>query len=299
MSTDNHPSASQIAAFLGLPLHGSDVAITRVVPLAQLQDNCLGFARDFRPDFLEIINQHPASLVICSPPYAGKVRASHLLVGNPRLAFLRAVQEFFYSAPPAAIHPTAVVDPTARLGREVSLGPGTVVGAGARLGDRTRLGSNVVIAPGVVIGADCVIKSNTVIGEDGFGYELNDLGQPERFPHIGTVVIEDNVHIGACSTVEKGTIDKTLICQNVKIDDLVQIGHNTVTGPNTLVMAGTIICGGAVVGRNCWLAPNTTLKDGVRMGDFSQTGLGAVVINDVPERVVVIGVPARLLRDKL
>jgi UDP-3-O-[3-hydroxymyristoyl] glucosamine N-acyltransferase len=111
-------------------------------------------------------------------------------------------------------------------------------------------------------------------------------------------VLEDGVWLGACTTIERATLGTTRLCANVKVDDLVQIGHNTTTGANTLIMANTVICGGAFIGRDCWIAPNSVIKQKVHIGNRVTVGLGAVVIRDVPDGVVVAGVPAKPLQGK-
>lgn len=288
--------ASEVAAALNLRLIGADVKIERLAAITELRDASMSFANTFRADYLKIIKGVPNSLVICSPEYAEKIHTTHLLSGNPRLAFLRAAKHFFYVHPHPQIHPSSIVDPTAKLGRDISIGPGTVIESGVTIGDRTELRSNVIIKSGVTIGADCLIKSNAVLGEEGFGYEIDEHGVPEHFPHFGTVCLDDGVHIGSGTAVDRATLGTTKICKNAKIDNLVHIAHNAVIGQNTLVIAGSVVCGGAVLGRNCWLAPNSVIKEGVRVGDFSMVGLGAVVVKNVPEQVLVVGVPAKILR---
>ena len=143
------------------------------------------------------------------------------------------------------------------------------------------------------VGKNCVIKDNTVIGSEGFGFEYDEKGIPMHFPQIGEVVIGDNVWIGSNTTIERGTFEKTVIGNNILIEDVVQIGHNCIIGNNTFISGGVIICGSVIVGKNCWLAPNSVIREGIQIGDRGFVGLGAVVVKDVPEGDIVVGNPAK------
>jgi len=292
------PCAADLAAFLDAKLFGKDLPIEKIVPIRLLEPHALSFAVHYDEQSVELMNRHPESLVICAPDYKGRVKASLILSDHPRLDFLRCLDRFFSPERETGIDPTAVVHPRAALGERVSIGAHSVVGSDVQIGDDTRICHHVVLDGKVTIGSHCVIKSNAVIGEEGFGFAYDEFGVPMHFPHIGSIEIGDRVWIGACSTVERATIHKTILETNVKIDDLVQVGHNCRIGAGTLIMASSVICGGAVVGSGCWLAPNTTVKEKVRVGDRAYTGLGSVIIEDVPDNVVVVGNPAKVLRTR-
>lgn len=288
--------ASEIALFLGKKLLGKDLLITRLVPISSLTRNCLSFASEFHQEYVEIINRHPASLIICSEDYQQKLQSSYIISTNPRLDFLRTVGKFIKPSQQISIHPSAIISDQSKIGKGVGLGSHTFIGPNVEIGDNTVIQHNVVILGPVKIGKNCYIKSGAVIGEEGFGFEYDESGIPQHFPHIGSIEIGNNVWLGACSTIERGTLAKTAIEDNVKIDDLVQIGHNSLVGQNTLIMAGTVICGGAVIGKNCWIAPNSTVKEKIKIGDHAFLGLGCVVIEDVSPETVVVGNPAKKLR---
>jgi len=290
--------AAEIAQFLKAQLFGPDLLIGRITPIHLLASHALSFAGTYNEEYVSWISACPTSLVICTPEYKDKIAASYVISDQPRLDFLRVIGHFYAPASARGTSPLARINPSARLGKDVAVGANSAIGPNVTVGDGTAIFENVVVSGEVTIGKRCILKSNCVIGEEGFGFAYNEFGVPEHFPHIGSIEIGDDVWIGACSTVERATIDKTVIGSNAKIDDLVQIGHNCVVGANCLVMAGSILCGGAVLGRGCWIAPNTTVREKVHLGDAAYTGLGAVVIKDVPDNMIVVGNPARQLRKR-
>jgi len=294
----NRIMASDIAGFLGAKLFGEDLEVLSVCPIDQVESNTLTFARQYKVEYAAEINKNPLSLIICNEEYMDKIRASYIVSDNPRLDFLRVIEHFFAEKEDIQMDKSARIHPEATLGKDLSIGAFSVIGPQVVIGDGGRIGNNVVIIGKVKIGNGCVIKSNAVIGEDGFGFEYSHFGIPQHFPHIGSVEIGNNVFIGSCSTVERATIAKTIIADNVKIDDLVQIGHNSTIDDNSLIMAGSIICGGAFVGKRCWIAPNSTIKEKVRVNDNVKIGLGSVVIRDVPEKSTWAGNPAKEIKKR-
>jgi UDP-3-O-[3-hydroxymyristoyl] glucosamine N-acyltransferase len=212
--------------------------------------------------------------------------------------------------------PTATVAPDARLGRNVAIGPGAVVGAGAAIGDRTALCANAVVAAGCTIGSDCVLAEgvvvrgrsvignrvrigpNSVIGYDGFGFQTAD-GVHRRFPHIGNVVIEDDVEIDACSCIDRGKFGSTRIGRGAKIDNLVQVAHNCNIGPGSIIVAQVGIAGSAKLGRYCVLAGQVGLVDNITLGDGVQVGAQGGVTRSIPAGQKCTGMPARPVREML
>jgi len=296
MGKNDKVKASDIANFLNAKLFGKNINIENAVPIHSLSPNSLSFVKKFEDSYINLINENHNSLIICNEEYKDKIKSSFIISDNPRLDFLRVIKEFFTSEHDTGIHPTANVHPDSKIGKKVFIGAHVNIGPEVSIGDNTIIEHNVVIMGKVIFGKGCVVKSNSVIGAEGFGFEYNEYGIPEHFPHIGSIEIGDNVWIGACSTIERATIDRTIISSNVKIDDLVQVGHNCFIGNNTLIMAGSIICGGAKIGSNCWIAPNTSIKEKLKLGDNAFTGLGAVVINDVPNNTKMVGNPAKELK---
>lgn len=290
--------ASEITKYLNTDFTGRDVSICEVVSYVNFRPNTLTFAKTFREDILNRIKDVEGGIVICAPQYKDHLNGTYIISQNARLDFLRIVKNYFSPETPRGISEFAIIDKTAKIGKNAYIGPYSYIGPGVVIGDECNIHNNVVIAGMTKIGNRCTIKSNSVIGEAGFGFEYNEFGKPEHFPHIGGVVIGDNVWIGACSTIERAAIDNTIVGNDVKIDDKVQVGHNSVVHDNTLLMAGSVLCGGCVVGRNCWIAPNTVIKEKVKVGENVYTGLGTVIIDDVQNNVVVAGVPAKVIKSR-
>lgn len=211
-----------------------------------------------------------------------------------RLDFARVVDRFFAgSPPPPGIHLSAVVAPDARIAPSASVGPLCTVGDHVEIGAGCVLHAGVHVYPRVRIGNHVIIHSGTVIGAEGFGYERDEEGRLVRIPHVGGVVIEDHVEIGANTAIDRGAIDDTVIGEGARIDNLVHIAHNVRVGADAAVIAHAMVAGSVKLGDRAWIAPASTLRDGIAVGDDAVVGLGAVVTRDVPAGETVLGSPAR------
>ena len=263
-----------------------------------------------------------ASAVVAGDFADGATGKALVIVKNPRLAFARAAVLLREGEQrPVGIHPLAVVHPSARIGAGVSvdaraviaedavLGEGCRVGAGAVVGRGVRLGTdcevypNVTIYPATSIGDRVVIHAGAVLGSDGFGYVRDgETGRYEKSPQIGTLRIEDDVEIGANTTIDRGALDATVIGRGSKLDNLVHVGHNVVIGENVVVAAQVGISG------------SSTIEDGVviagqvGIGDHARVGAGVILGGQcgvLPQKIVrgpgemFWGTPARPLREYL
>jgi len=235
--------------------------------------------------------------VVCNEAVAAIIDperdATLLIAVNARLAFMRAARTFF--APPgpeAGVHPSAVVASDALVDPTAHIGPGVVVGSGSRIGANAVLHPNVVIYDRVTIGARVIVNAGTVIGADGFGYERNEAGELEKFPHRGGVIIEDDVEIGSNTSIDRGTLRNTVIRQRARIDNQVHIAHNVVVGEDAAVIAQAMIGGSVVIGARAWLAPASVVMNQVGVGADATVGLAAVVVKAVPDGQTVMGSPA-------
>jgi len=217
-----------------------------------------------------------------------------IVVPNPRLAFMRAVARFFPpERPRGGIHPTALIDDSATIDPGASIGAFCVVGPGCTVDADTILHPHVTLIADVRIGCRVTIASGTVIGADGFGYERNERGELEKFPHIGGVVIADDVEIGSNTSIDRGTLDATRIGARARIDNQVHIAHNVVVGEDAAIIAQAMIGGGVRIGDRAWIAPSATIMNQVAIGADAVVGLGAVVVKSVAEGVTVMGSPAQ------
>lgn len=235
--------------------------------------------------------------LLCASSLADAVRlpdTSVLECENPRLSFMRAVRLFFPAAlPKPGIHPSAVVHPTARIHSTASIGPHCTIGADCIVGEGTVLHPNVTLYEKVSVGRNVRINSGTVIGADGYGYERNEIGELEKFPHIGGVEIGDGVEIGSNTSIDRGTLGNTRILEGAQIDNQVHVAHNVVVGARTAIIAQAMIGGSVKIGDASWVAPAAVIMNQVRIGARATVGLGAVVTKDVDDGQTVMGSPAQ------
>lgn len=288
--------ALEIAKFLGKEIVGSDRDI--LIPCSV--DNCIDggliFIKRYDENVLSKLSKWQELTAIVTEDYYGKLSCTYIISENPRLDFARVLQEFFVSSTSSSIADTAQIGSSVSIGINVSIGVYSIIGNNVIIGDGTEIRHHVVIGDNTVIGNNCLIKSNTVIGEEGFGFERDEKGVPIRIPHLGKVIIGDNVEIGALNTVMRGTIDDTFIEDNVKTDDHVHIGHNVQVGKGCLITACAEISGSARIGDKTWLGPNSSIMNGISIGRNCFIGLGTVVTKSLPDNVVAAGCPARVIR---
>lgn len=246
------------------------------------------------------ISKTRATIVICDE----KVQLSpellatkcFIVVENPKLAYLRVVDRYFTELPPYERHPSAIVHPEAQVHPKTYIGPLTYIGRSI-VGEGTIIYGHCHIYDKVEIGKRVIIHAGAIIGADGFGYSRNDEGALEKFPHIGGVVIEDDVEIGANTCVDRGTLGNTLIHASAKVDNLVHIAHNCVIGKHAAVIANAMIGGSTIIGDYGWVAPSAALMNGLTIGERATIGLGAVVTKNVPDGETWAGIPAQPLKD--
>ena len=291
-------TGSVVARVLGKPLQGKSNAIRKPADLDGCTAGDLVWVRSCSAERLKSLEHGCPALVICDEETARSTTVPSIVSANPRLDFIKVLNALFSTGSAGIIHPKAEVSPAAKIGTNVSIGAFACIGPDVTIGNDCVIGSGVAIEGAVTVGERCRIKANSAIGGQGFGFEYDEDGTPLHFPHLGKIVIEDDVWIGACSTVELAALGTTRIGAGCKVDDLVQVGHNVTVGKNTLIMANVVICGGAVIGEKCWIAPNSVIKQKLVIGNGVTLGLGAVVLKNVADNLVVAGVPARPLAGK-
>ncbi len=288
--------SGELAKILGGELVGEDVVVERPCTLDNPQPHGVGFIKVVDAAVVERLRAHPKSVFLVSEK--GQLSGPHIVVANPRAAFARVLQEYFVPRPVPGIASTASIAPDAVIGRDVVIGEFCVIGPGARIGDGTELRHHVVIGPRVQVGSRCLIKSNTVIGEEGFGIDRDEQGNNVRIPHLGSVIIGNEVELGALNTVCSGTIDPTVVGNFVKTDDHVHIAHNCRIGDNCIITACAELSGSVTLGRDVWLGPNCSIMNGVTIGERTFVGLGSVVLKNCEPNGVYAGVPAERKRDR-
>jgi UDP-3-O-[3-hydroxymyristoyl] glucosamine N-acyltransferase len=191
----------------------------------------------------------------------------------------------------AAIGPFAVVGPGARLGAGVVVGAGAVIGDGSVIGDDTRLMPRVVLYPGTQIGARCLIHAGAVLGADGFGFATSG-GTHRKVPQLGRVVVDDDVEIGANTTIDRGTLGETRIGRGTKIDNLVMVAHGASIGPHGLLAAQAGISGSTRIGSHVTVAGQSGAAGHLRLGDHVVVAAKSAVFADVADGAFVAGIPA-------
>jgi UDP-3-O-[3-hydroxymyristoyl] glucosamine N-acyltransferase len=204
--------------------------------------------------------------IVCDDPYAYYARVSQIF--NPR-----TLQE-------PGVHPSAVVAPGARLGARVSIGPGCVVGAGASIGDDSCLYPRVVVYPGCSIGARCILQAGAVIGSDGFGNARYE-GRWIKIPQLGSVRIGDDVEIGANTTVDRGHLGDTVIEEGARLDNQIQVGHNTRIGAHTAIAGCVGIAGSADIGMRCTLGGAAMILGHLKIVDDVHVAAGTLISRSI------------------
>ena len=322
---------SDLAGKLACLLVGDgNIAVSTVSSLQSANSTSLVFVDDAK--HLDAALASPAAAVIVGEFAAGesaagelaahaKSRKPLLIAKQPRLAFARAARLLSQTAARGrGIHPSAIVGastiggnvdigPCAIVGERVSIGEGSTLGAACVIGDDVEIGNdcrvdaNVTIYPGSKLGNRVVVQSGAVLGSDGFGYVRDDeTGRYEQFPQVGRLVIEDDVEIGANSTVDRGALDETRIHRGTKIDNLVHVGHNVQIGEDVVIAAQTGISGSSViedrviVGGQVGIADHVRIEEGAILGAQSGIPTKKVIRG---KGVVFWGTPARPIREYL
>lgn len=310
-----HPAtttAAQLAAHLGGQLEGDDRPVTALADPTQPTPGgvvVLGSAAELGA--LAAHAQAPNLGVLVLPDGLGAPRFCPVIrVRDPRLAFAQLSARFAPPPPPPHLSGGAHLSPGATLGENVSVEPGAVVGEGAAVGAGSRVGAGCVVGAGVHIGPDCVLHANVtlypgtvlgarvilhsgaVIGADGFGYAFGPQGAL-KVHHLGGVVLEDDVEVGANSCVDRGTLLSTRVGARTKIDNLCQIGHNVQIGPDCVIAGGSAVGGSTVLERGVILGGAVAVTDHVRLGAGARVGGRSSVTKSVPAGETWAGYPAK------
>jgi UDP-3-O-[3-hydroxymyristoyl] glucosamine N-acyltransferase len=244
-----------------------------------------------------------------------------LVMRQPRLGFARAARLLCTLEQATSLHGTAIVAPNvlqgknisvgayaviedgAQIGAGTSIGAGAVIGAGVRIGENCRIYPRVVLYPGVTLGSRVVVHAGAVLGADGFGYVRDaQTGEYLQFPQQGTLVVEDDVEIGANTTIDRGALEETRIRRGVKLDNLVHVGHNVRVGKNVVIAAQTGVSGSSVIGDDAIIGGQVGIADHVEIGEKVILGAQAGIPSRKKIRgpgIVFWGTPARPIKDYL
>jgi UDP-3-O-[3-hydroxymyristoyl] glucosamine N-acyltransferase len=282
----------------------SQLVINRVAKIEEAGTGSATFVAN--PKYEKFLATTKASLVLVSrkldfAKYADRASLMVLRVDDPYVAFLHLLKRLTPQINPftEGIHPTAVISSTARLGSNVSVGAFVVIGDEGTVGDNTKIGAGCVIGKQAQVGSDCLLfpnvsiyhgcklgnrvtlHSGVVIGADGFGFAPKPDGTYEKIPQLGIVVVDDDVEIGANTTIDRATLGETRIHSGVKIDNLVQIAHNVVIGENTVIASQTGISGSTKLGKHCMIGGQVGIAGHIEIADrtviMAQSGIHTTI----------------------
>ncbi|MFZ5443953.1 MAG: UDP-3-O-(3-hydroxymyristoyl)glucosamine N-acyltransferase [Myxococcota bacterium] len=309
-------TAAELAALVSGRLDGdAQATVSGVSGLEQAQPGQLSFYGNQK--YKAQLAATKASVVLVPDEAPARGDKTYIHVANPHLAFARIAQVFHPPkqhvpgiSPRASVHPDAKVDPSATvmdfafvsagaiIGARAVLYPGVFVGEHATVGDDTVLSANVSLMDRCRIGARCLVHPGAVLGADGFGFAL-DMSIPAhvKIPQAGIVRVEDDVEIGACTCVDRATTGETVVGRGSKLDNLVQVGHNSTIGPLSILCAQVGLSGTSELGTGVVLAGQVGVAGHLRIGDLAKIGAQAGVMSDVDDGAVLLGAPAMPSRD--
>ncbi len=300
----------EIAEWIGGQVEGDDsIEITGLAKIEEAQPHQLTFIAN--PKYAKFIDTTRAGAVLVGSDFPAANRTV-VRVADPYFAFLGLIQRF--QAPVEStlkgIHPTAIIGEGTKLGKDVAIGAYVVIGRNCSIGDgailhpgvvvddqvsigaHSLLYANVSVREGCRIGNNVIIQMGAVIGSDGFGFAFQD-GKYHKIPQLGIVVIEDDVEIGANTTIDRATMGQTVIRRGTKVDNLVQIAHNVEIGEHTAIAAQSGISGSTKLGKYVKLGGQAGLVGHIRIGDHSAVGAQAGVTKSIPDHTFYSGYPAR------
>ena len=306
---------TEIAQHIGAQVVGDgQVTVSSIATLDTARSGQISFLSN--PKYRHQLETCQADAVIMREQDLGDYQGNALLMTNPYVGYAKMAQLLDTTPAPAqGIAESAVIDPTAIIGADVAVGANTVIesgveisngcqiGAGcfigknSKLGANTKLWANVSVYHDVIIGQRCVFQSATVIGSDGFGY-APDNGQWLKIPQTGGVTIGNDTEVGACTSIDRGALDNTIIGNNVIIDNQVQIAHNDIIGDNCAIAGGSVIAGSTTIGKNCIIGGACAISGHLNISDgVTITGM-TMVIKDINDPgVYSSGMPSQTNRE--
>ncbi len=305
-------TAEMIAGFLGGEIVGDPRAAVHTVCSIE-EGRTGGLAYLANPKYEPFLYTTGASIVLVERSFepAGPVSATLVKIDDVAGSVVRLMSMYAAAkprrkgiSPRASIAETAsiegesyvgdfaVVEEGAKIGPDCQIYPQVYIGPGVEIGAGTTLYAGVKIYEGCRIGRNCILHAGAVIGADGFGFLPNAEGGFDKIPQLGNVVIEDDVEIGANTCIDRAKTDSTIIRRGVKLDNLIQIGHNVQVGEHTVSSAQTGIAGTSRVGRNCFLAGQVGIADHVTIGDRVKIGSKSGIDKNVPDDEIRFGYPA-------
>lgn len=300
---------AKLAEKLGATVHGNgDVIVHSIASMNKAREGDITFLSNAK--YRKQLAECQASAVIVKEADVEFCQSNALIMRDPYLGFALAAQALDTTPAPATdIAPSAYIAADAIIGKGVAIGhnavieskaviaDGAIIGSGcfigqeAKIGENTKLWANVSIYHRVEIGKSCLVQAGTVIGSDGFGY-ANDRGTWVKIPQLGTVIIGDNVEIGANAAIDRGAIDNTIVESNVIIDNHIQIAHNVQIGSGSAMAGGTIVAGSTKIGKHCIIGGGSVINGHIEITDgVTITGMGMVMRGISEKGMYSSGIP--------
>jgi UDP-3-O-[3-hydroxymyristoyl] glucosamine N-acyltransferase len=305
-------TVSTIAGFLKGEIEGDpNIVVNTIAKIEEGFKGALSFLAN--PKYEHYIYETKSSVVLVNRTFipSSKVEATLIRVDNAYEAFASLLRLVDQARPrKKGIHLTAIIEPSAKIGTDVYIGPYSYIGENCSIGDNcsvyphvyigdnTIIGKNCTLNPGVkiyhdcILGEDCTIHAGTVIGSDGFGFAPQSESEFMKIPQLGNVVIEDHVEIGANVAIDRATMGSTIIRKGVKLDNLIQIGHNVEVGENTVMAGQTGIAGSSKIGKNCMFGGQVGISGHIKIANGTKIGAQAGVLGDIKEENrILLGSP--------
>lgn len=306
-------NAATIAGFLKGEIEGNpEIKVNTIAKIEEGHAGALSFLAN--PKYEHYIYTTKSSIVLVNRSFvpSARIDATLIRVENAYEAFASLLRLVDQARPrKKGIHQSAVIEPTAKIGTDVYIGPfayigeNCVIGDGCALyphvyiGDNTKIGKDSILNSGVkiyhecIVGEGCIIHAGTVIGSDGFGFAPQSENEYMKIPQLGNVILEDHVEIGANVTIDRATMGSTIIRKGVKLDNLIQVGHNVEIGENTVMAAQTGISGSTKVGKNCMFGGQVGLAGHIKIANGTKIGAQAGILGEIKEEnTAIIGSPA-------
>jgi UDP-3-O-[3-hydroxymyristoyl] glucosamine N-acyltransferase len=312
--------ASEVAEMAGLILAGADLLLSAVATLENAQADELSYMDN--PHYMKALTGTKAGVCLVSPRFRDYVPMTtlSLVTPEPYRVYATVLAKLYPTAAMpqncyqrAGVSCRATVHESADIDRSVTIDPGAVVGANSRVGEFSRIGANAVIGPGVSVGRNCsigaavtvthasigdrvILHPGVRVGQDGFGFALGTEGHL-KVPQIGSVVIGDDVEIGANTAIDRGSVRRTVIGEGTKIDNLVQIAHNVVIGRHCMIAAQAGIAGSTTIGDLVAIGGQSAIAPHLKIGDGAKIAAASGVMRDIPPGERWGGCPARPIRE--
>ena len=299
----------EIADLLGGTLYGpEDIIITGPAKIESAKEGDITFLSNLK--YKHFLAETKASAVLLDQAY-DDVELPYIVVPNAYAAFvqvlkifepelhtsIRGISDFTFIDQTAQVHETVRAGQFSYIGPNVTVGKNTIIYPGVVLLENVKVGEDCVLYPNVSVRENCVIgnrvilQNGCVVGSDGFGFAPYE-GKYFKIPQMGVVIIEDDVEVGANTTIDRATLGETIIRQGTKLDNLIQIAHNVVIGRHTVMAAQSGIAGSAEIGNNVSIGGQAAIVGHIKVGDNSSIAGKSGIINNVPEKSVLWGMPA-------